>query len=252
MILFLFPAIEIVSTRDRGKFFIITNLGYIAGSMFFSWASWYFHYWRTLLRVIYAPALLILLYIFWLDESPRWLLTKGRRREAIEILEKAAAMNKITLDKATLENLSIEDNSKTDLRLTTLLKTTFQSKILMQRFLVCIVWWTTSTLVSYGSTVNGVLLAGNKHLNYFLMCVVDIPMTFLVGYMLIYCKRKKPLFFSFLMSAVFFAVHPFLPTSKSFQFMTQIPENIKKCLSRNCSTAKTSEQFMLLVLIASE
>ncbi|KAG7297257.1 hypothetical protein JYU34_019199 [Plutella xylostella] len=60
---------------------------------------------------------------FMLDESPRWLLTKGKRRKAVKILEKAAKTNNIVLDQSLLENLTCEkENKSAEIDFTSLLK----------------------------------------------------------------------------------------------------------------------------------
>ncbi|XP_048486601.1 solute carrier family 22 member 1 [Plutella xylostella] len=206
-------AVEIVSAKDRAKFYMITQLGYRVGNLLLVLMAWLFPYFRTFLRVIYTPLLLFILYIYLLDESPRWLLTKGKRRKAVKILEKAAKTNNIVLDKSLLEKLTCEkENKSAEIDFTSLLKSTFSSKVLLQRFLICIVWWSTSTFVSAGLAINSVLWGGNKYFNYAMIPVVDILASIFMGYVLIRFKRKKPLILSFLSAALFFLLQPFLPS----------------------------------------
>lgn len=194
---------------------MITQLGYRVGNLLLVLMAWLFPYFRTFLRVIYTPLLLFILYIYLLDESPRWLLTKGKRRKAVKILEKAAKTNNIVLDESLLENLTCEkENKLAEIDFTSLLKSTFSSKVLLQRFLICIVWWSTSTFVSAGLAINSVLWGGNKYFNYAMIPVVDILASIFMGYVLIRFKRKKPLILSFLSAALFFLLQPFLPSGQ--------------------------------------
>lgn len=94
-------------------------------------AAWLVPYWRTFLQAIYSPALFYFLYLFFIDESPRWLLTKGKKDKAVAVLQKAADMNKINIDKTVLEKLTCEEEK--DISFFNLLKTTFSSKTLTKR-----------------------------------------------------------------------------------------------------------------------
>ena len=52
--------------------------------------------WKMLQIVVSAPLFLLLLLYFVLPESPRWLIATGRYKEAKELIEKAAKMNKVS------------------------------------------------------------------------------------------------------------------------------------------------------------
>ncbi|KAG7297254.1 hypothetical protein JYU34_019196 [Plutella xylostella] len=210
-------AIEIVPARDRAKFFVVTNLGYQFGSYILVLLAWFYPNFRSFLRVVYAPLLLFVLYGYLIDESPRWLLAKGRKKEALAILENAAKTNKIVLDQSLLENLTCETEEKSEeIGYLILLRRTCSSKILLQRFLICVVWWFTSTFVSYGLTVNSVLWGGNKYLNYAFITTVEVPAVFMMGYVMKRFKRKKPLMISFSFAAVFFLIQPLLPSDMTW------------------------------------
>ncbi|CAG5019124.1 unnamed protein product [Parnassius apollo] len=212
---------EVISTNHRIKFIFLCSLGYSFGGLTISLAAWLIPYWRTLLQVLYAPAILFFLYKYALDESPRWLLIKGHNDRAVEILEKAAKKNKLQLDKNALDKLSCENNKEAEFL--DIIKSTFKSKLLRRRFFVCLVWWTTSTFVNYGLTINSVSLQGNKYLNYALLSSVDIPGIFIIGYILIKFKRKLPLTCCFFAAAVLCVSQPFvsadLPAVSIFLYM---------------------------------
>lgn len=231
----MFTVVEMVATEDRPIFVMSTSLGFTVGHVLATAAAWYFRYWRNFVRVIYAPSALFLTYIFLLDESPRWLLTKGRKEEAVEVLKKIAKTNQMSLDKAELDNLKSEEKTESNIGYKTLLKSTFQSKILLKRFLVGVVWWTSGTFINYGVAVNSVLLSGNKYVNFLLIYLIDIPTAALMAYVLKYYKRKIPLMFSFFGAFMFFIVHPFIPTAGqylcwyfNFNFVTFLVQDAAK------------------------
>ncbi|CAH2262757.1 jg14981 [Pararge aegeria aegeria] len=104
--------LESISTRKKLYPFMFANLGFVAGGVTLAMVAWLTPNWRWFLRVIYIPAFLFLTYKCYLDESPRWLLTKGKKDDAITILKNAAKKNKIEIDKESLENLTCEVNEK--------------------------------------------------------------------------------------------------------------------------------------------
>lgn len=125
---------------------------YTGGLILMSLIAWIIPYWRYFLRAIYAPSLLALLYPVLLDESARWLLGTGRREEAVKLIQKIAKRNGVQIEKTTLDKLEYVDESK-DVEDKKLLLKTLESRIMLQRFLVCCVWWFTITLINYGMMV---------------------------------------------------------------------------------------------------
>lgn len=171
-----FSALEFVCTKKRTTFVLINHFGHTIGKIVLALTAWLVPHSRTLLRILYAPAVMFTMYSFLLDESPRWLLSTGHKESAITVLEKVAKVNGAIVERSVMENLTCE--TEKDQSNFKVLKCTFQSILLLKRFLICIVWWTTATFVSYGMKINLVSLKGNKYLNFVLMVLPDIPATF--------------------------------------------------------------------------
>lgn len=131
---------------------------------------------RALLQILYFPALLLLSYFWITPESVRWSITKGRIREAQEILRKVASVNGKSISEHALEKLSVEDLSD-DKKKDPLIKV-FKSVPLLIRFINCCFCWITCTFLFYGLTLNSVALAGNSYLDFILTSLVEIPAYF--------------------------------------------------------------------------
>ncbi|XP_052738093.1 organic cation transporter protein-like [Bicyclus anynana] len=201
--------LESVSTKKKIYPFTFGSVGYVVGGAVSACVAWITPNWRWYLRAIYVPGVIFLTYKYFLNESPRWLLTKGRKDDAVLIIRNAATKNKLDIDNESLEHLSCEVDVKVSFA--ELMKQTFKSKKLVKRFVVCVIWWTTSTFVNYGLMINAVSLQGNKYVNYILVSLVDLPGCFIITYLLVKYKRKYPLMLSFLGGAILCISQPFLP-----------------------------------------
>lgn len=212
---------EMVTTEVRPIIVLLIGSFGVLGSITMAIIAWLSPNWRIFLVYIYVPQFIFIFYIFWMDESPRWLLSKGKKTEAENILRKAAKINRITIDENKLSKLKCEESS-TNTSLLPLLKMTCTSKKLFLRLLCCICMWFTGLFNAYALTINSVSLKGNKFINYSITTGAGLPASVLLYFLLIKCNRKKPLIFSFLFTAIFCIGHSFLPSGMlrtiSFKF----------------------------------
>lgn len=49
--------------------------------------------WRTLLRIVRIPFFLVVIFYWTMPESVRWLMSKGKREEAVKVLKRIAETN---------------------------------------------------------------------------------------------------------------------------------------------------------------
>lgn len=139
----------------------------------------------------------------------------GKSERAKKLIMKIAKRNGVELDKTTLNKLKyIDEKKKPDVSDRKLLLKTFKSKIMTQRFLVCMVWWFTITLINYGMMIGSVFIDGNKYINFALLMLMDIPANVLYWVALSKYKRKIPLLVSFLVGGAFCISQPFVPKGK--------------------------------------
>ncbi|KAI8434011.1 hypothetical protein MSG28_012162 [Choristoneura fumiferana] len=106
-------AVELVAPKGRVLGTTVLNLISTLGMMSLPAFSWWFQDWRKLLRIIYTPAILVFSYLWLLNESVRWLLSKGRNVEAAEILLKAAKMNNVDISEELNPLYKLEVKSDT-------------------------------------------------------------------------------------------------------------------------------------------
>jgi len=97
---------EFLPDETRGKFCTYIMYFWTLGSLMVTGLAWAFLSqggWRMLTYLTAVPVALVSLFsLLYLPESPHWLLVKGRREEAEQVLRDAAAVNGVTLAPFTL------------------------------------------------------------------------------------------------------------------------------------------------------
>ncbi|XP_053611790.1 organic cation transporter protein-like isoform X2 [Plodia interpunctella] len=211
-------AMELVGPKGRVFGNTLINIVYVCGAVTMAGLAWQLQNWRHLLRVIYTPAIFIVSYIWILNESVRWLLSKGRQHEAVAILKKAAKINKVNIAPELfsplyeLNNVSPNHNNEKDKlnepveaakpKETATFANVIKSRIIRTRLFVCSFLWITCTLVYYGLSINSVSLAGNQYVNFMLVVLVEIPGNIVCLVVLDRFGRKKPLIITYVLSAL--------------------------------------------------
>nr|XP_022329707.1 organic cation transporter protein-like [Crassostrea virginica]XP_022329708.1 organic cation transporter protein-like [Crassostrea virginica]XP_022329709.1 organic cation transporter protein-like [Crassostrea virginica]XP_022329710.1 organic cation transporter protein-like [Crassostrea virginica] len=132
--------------------------------------------WRYLIIGTSVSGVFMLFSWWFVPESPRWLLSKGRFDEAEAILKTIAKYNNIILpDLSTLKKES-EIASKPEKRYKNFSYWhLFQSCEMSKNSLIVMYGWFVSSSVYYGLNFNTGNLAGNLYLNVFISGLVEIP-----------------------------------------------------------------------------
>ncbi|XP_048779932.1 organic cation transporter protein-like isoform X2 [Ostrea edulis] len=131
--------------------------------------------WRWLQLAAASPMAIPLIY-WWskvLPESPRWLISRGRYQEAMEILQYAAKVNGKTFDH-DVALLSVHVENKKDEGMFLILKDLFQSRQLVIRWLIIAANWFAVSFIYYGITMNIGRFSGNLYSNYAISVTAEI------------------------------------------------------------------------------
>lgn len=194
--------------------------------------AWLIPYWRTYTLVLYAPSFIFITYYWLVEESVRWLLSKGRNKEAARIIFKAAKMNRRKLSPETIKLLTEEPEDKklsqTDDKAPreedkrSIAMQVLRSRTIMFRLLVCSFWWITLTFVYYGLSINSVSLAGNSYINYILTSLVEIPGYCLSVLTLDRFGRKSSTMTAFIICGISLIAMPFVPLCKFGRYFNKL------------------------------
>ncbi|PNT61812.1 hypothetical protein BRADI_5g21097v3 [Brachypodium distachyon] len=116
--------LEFVPAPTRGTWMVIFSAFWTVGTILeasLAWAVMPKFGWRLLLALSSAPSFLLLLFYAATPESPRFLCTKGRITEAVEVLEKMARLNNVQLPAGRLvseKNIELDEVSESATLLT--------------------------------------------------------------------------------------------------------------------------------------
>jgi len=84
---------ESAQGRKRPNLGVLFNISYTIGFLATPILALLFPGWRPLQLAISIPALLLVLPCWHLPESPRWLISQGRHREALYVVRHATTKN---------------------------------------------------------------------------------------------------------------------------------------------------------------
>ncbi|XP_041659553.1 solute carrier family 22 member 13-like [Cheilinus undulatus] len=144
--------------------------------------------WRTAQYIMAGAQAVVVLYIWWIPESARWLLGRGRTDEAKKLIRKAAAINKKTIP----ENLLNEVTTEQDLQKRGL-KEIFMSAVLIKYIFILSFSWFSLNLGYFCLVLNVGKFGLNIFLVQFLFGISETPAHLLCIWVLEHLGRKKTL-----------------------------------------------------------
>lgn len=105
-------AIEFTVSHRRSLITLIFAMSWSCLSAALPWYGYLVQSWRTLLlSATVIDFLLAALVCFWVPESPRWLLSVGRKEEALASLERISRINGKKLSRETLNKLLLQQGA---------------------------------------------------------------------------------------------------------------------------------------------
>ncbi|XP_029955948.1 solute carrier family 22 member 13-like [Salarias fasciatus] len=159
---------------DSSKFVLCSIICHISlplGFMILPGAAYLISNWRILQIVLYSPLVIVVAIFYWvLPESARWLLTQGRKEEAVKLIQRTAKMNGRNITKDLLNNLEnkcqIKKGNVLDL---------FRIPYLRKRTLIMSCVWFATSLTYFGLSLNVGTFGLDVYLTQLIFGLVEIP-----------------------------------------------------------------------------
>lgn len=254
--------VELVGVKQRVIVSAMCNMTFVIGVVLIALLAWTVDNWRIYIMILYCPAIIAVIYVWFMNESARWLLSKGKRDQAITVLKRAAKINNLDVRKLELDSLGdpllkpLNQTQTVDKK--SQLSKAIRSSIIRKRLVICSFLWMTCSLVYYGLTINSVSLSSNKYVSFMLVTLVEIPAYIVVIIVLDKYGRKKTLITNYITCATMSLLFAFLPRSDYWSiplylvgkwsvtlaysslyiYVSEVfPTNIRQTLISVCSTA---------------
>lgn len=192
---------------------------FILGGVTVTLLSWWLQNWRYLLFTIYTPSVFVFVYMWVLAESFRWLFSKGRYEDGLNVLNKSEKMNNAAVPKEHYDQVEKQAMRQRDERKSESVQrnqSTFgqllRSPMIWKRLFTCSFLWISSTLVYYGLSINAIELSGNSYLNYIVVLIIEAPANVCKLIFLDRFGRKKVIATAYFMTGLILINYGFIPS----------------------------------------
>ena len=248
-------AVELVGPTRRVLAGVLISVCNSISTIVLGLLAIYIHNFRILLVVLFAPSLIILCYLWFIPESVRWLISKGKYSKVKDIITVAAKRNKVVLSNSALDimNWSKTNSSESTRDLLTddesegnsyPFWSIFRSKTLFLRLLNCGFCWFVNTFIYYGLNFSSVSLDGNKYLNFTLLSLAELPATIVTYFIIEKFGRKVPLCTTMVIAGIACIVCELMPVDANVaRLVALIIGKCGICLSFTVIYVYTAELF---------
>ncbi|KAM9254308.1 solute carrier family 22 member 4 isoform 1-T1 [Dugong dugon] len=170
----------ILGTEILGKSvrIIFSALGvctfFAIGYMLLPLFAYFIRDWRMLLLALTVPGVLCVPLWWFIPESPRWLISQGRFKEAEDIIKKAAKMNSITTPEVIFDSMEPQELKPLKQQKVFILDLFRTWNIAIITIMSLLLWMLTS-VGYFALSLNTPNLHGDAYLNCFLSALIEIP-----------------------------------------------------------------------------
>ncbi|XP_006759240.1 PREDICTED: solute carrier family 22 member 4, partial [Myotis davidii] len=170
----------ILGTEILGKSvrIIFSTLGvctfYAIGYMLLPLFAYFIRDWRMLLLALTLPGLLCVPLWWFIPESPRWLISQRRFREAEEIIQKAAKMNNVAVPAVIFDPVELQELRPLKQEKVFILDL-FRTRNIATITIMSILLWMLTSVGYFALSLNSPNLHGDAYLNCFLSALIEVP-----------------------------------------------------------------------------
>ncbi|XP_074506506.1 solute carrier family 22 member 13-like [Sebastes fasciatus] len=181
---------EWIGPAKRSLGTCVTQLFTAVGQCILAGVIYFIRDWRLAQPIAAAILAVVAIYIWFIPESARWLLDRGRTEEAKQLITKVAAINKRTVPESLLESLLIVEK-KTEKRGGIIVL--MQSSVLRKYFFTIILAWFSLNVAFYSLSFNVGKFGLDVFLTQFMFGLTELPAHILCIWLLEAVGRKVSL-----------------------------------------------------------
>ncbi|GAB0091497.1 organic cation transporter protein [Sergentomyia squamirostris] len=201
---------ENIAMKHRSWMSIMFTISYPIGMLFLTLFAYLLPQWRSLQLALVLPGLLLIVHCYFLDESPRWLVSKNREKKAYKIV----FGKKPSVDLLFKSNKKVEEvpGAETEPPASTLMSKLkdsfrefaglFSTWTLRKRIIICYFVWCVTSMSYYITAINADNLSANRYLYVAFTGLVDIPAYIIPIFILKYSGRRMSSFGLYLMAGL--------------------------------------------------
>lgn len=178
--------LELVHPSKRELAGVSMNYFWCLGEFILCGLAYWLRNWRDLQLATSIPMVLFIGYYFIIEESPRWLLAKGRDEEAHAILRKIAKYNKVTLSEETIKAVHDPIDPNENISLKAACFPIFKSTTVMLWIAVIFFNLFIINMGYYGISLNVGTLGGDVYLDFLVSSILE-----LAGYVICYLLLNR-------------------------------------------------------------
>ncbi|KAF6040824.1 Orct [Bugula neritina] len=197
---------EVVGPSARAYSIAFRSSFWSCGSMLTSLFAFYIQDWNWFQLAISIPPLAFgIVMILFLNETPHYLVTSRREKEAVGLFQKMAEINGRDFSSKSIDKLSEDQSSAVAEKLKTILK----APVLIKRAIIFFYLWFIAGLGFYGLSFNVGNLTGSVFINNIISGASELPQALFI---LISKKsgRKAPFMFFLLLGAIALTANAFI------------------------------------------
>ncbi|GFV39968.1 carcinine transporter [Trichonephila clavipes] len=187
-------SLEYIGVKKRTIVIIIWSMGYILFSAICPWIAYGLRDWRLLCIITSAPLAAVPLFGKFVPESASWLLTQGRKKEAVKLLKTVARINKKEYPEEFGERC-YDKNNEQDNYNTTVLDLFKTPRLRLNSLVLAIVWFVVYCCY-HTNTQNASNLGTNVYDSFTYSSLVEIPALFVILFGIDWLGRRWPVAFS--------------------------------------------------------
>ncbi|XP_059622117.1 organic cation transporter protein [Phlebotomus argentipes] len=192
---------ENIALKHRSWMSIMFTISYPIGMLILTLFAYLLPLWRSLQLALILPGLLLIVHCYFLDESPRWLVSKNREKKAYNIVfGKKPSVDLIFKANKKAEDAPADSDPSTS-RLVSKLRNSFRefaglfsTWTLRRRIFICYFVWCVTSMSYYITAINADNLSANRYMYVAATGLVDIPAYIIPIFILKYTGRRMSSF----------------------------------------------------------